>query len=210
MIQISVKSNFRDLAREFGKLPATEQPRVIAATLNKAGAKGRTVARRAVARWLDRTQKSTFRSGTGRRVDFKRSTARDLTMVVYGIGRPFNLNNFSAVQSGDGVSATVFGRARHVPGAFILPTRGSPVVRRDPSRKANNRAPGRGGRITKHNMALTQIFGSGVADVLRTDEVEREVVGRVTDAIREEYPRAIKGVLAQIQRRIDANRGQRR
>ena len=189
-MRIGLKADFRRLEKELGKLSAVEQPKVIAAAMNKATAKGFTTAKREIARILKVRQAEFTRGNQGRRMYINRAFPRRLETAINAVGRPFNLTRFGATQDAQGVNAAVMGRSRRVPGAFKLDAKGGPIMRR----KGKARLP------------IEQIWGASAADALRVTAVQQPIYKRVYDELGVEYERALRNTI----RRINARLARRR
>jgi hypothetical protein len=190
-LRITIQHDLDGLAREIGKLSRQYQDKTIAASMNKAGAKALTTAKREASRILGVKQKDIARGSQGRKMYLFRANPRQLNVEVRAFGRAFNLTRFNAVPAGNGMMATVMGRVRRVPRAFTMNKAGQPVMRR----KGRSRFP------------LEQVWGASAADSFRTKTVQDAVVGRFEKELPVEYARAFARTITMIDRR---RRGGRR
>lgn len=88
------------------------------------------------------------------------SNPQTLSATVKGSGRPISLKEFGAVQTATGVTATVWGKAQYYPHAFIVPSLGGHVFKREGSSR----------------LPIKKMWGSGIAQVMTQNEIAQTLV----------------------------------
>lgn len=183
-ISVNVRSNAQSVVMDFLAAASEMRTTAMVRALNKTAEQVKVAASREVRAAGYGLKASVIKDA----IRIRRASQGNLKAVVVASGRPIPLINFSARETGKGVTVNVQQGRKLIAGAFIatMPSGHRGVFVREKGSK--HRKVNKGGKVSWHQLPIRELFGPSVPDGLANKAVQealQQLIGERFPAILE-------------------------